>query len=278
MAEVIAAHNDDKIDLLTSIPFLGVHAAAVVGVFLVDFHPVLLLWLLGGYCIRMWSVTAGYHRYFSHRSYKTSRAFQFILGLMGTLALQKGPMWWAAHHRFHHRHADEEVDIHSPNLRGLYWSHMGWILCDKYKDLRHELIPDLTRYPELRWLDRFHVVPPLLVWAALWIFFGPAVFVWAGLVATVLNWHGLFTANSLCHMYGSRRYDTPDTSRNNPFFAMLLLGEGWHNNHHRYPGAARQGFFWWEIDPTYYLLKMLAAMGLIWDLQEVPKRVLAEGA
>jgi stearoyl-CoA desaturase (delta-9 desaturase) len=273
-----AAVAPDRINLLTSVPFFGIHLAALAGALLVDFRPSLLVWMFLSYVIRMWAITAGYHRYFSHRSYDTSRVFQFLLGLLGTLALQKGPLWWAAHHRWHHQHGDEDVDIHSPMIRGLFWAHMGWILCDKYKDTEWSRIDDLAHYPELRLLNRFSTVPPIIAGAAVWIFAGPAMFVWAGLVATVLEWHTLFIANSLCHMFGWKRYPTSDNGRNNPFFALLLLGEGWHNNHHYYPGAARQGFFWWELDPTYYSIRFFQFLGLVRNVREVPPRVLVAGS
>jgi len=273
-----AADAGDKIDFLGSLPFLAIHVAALVGVFLVEIRLSLIGWAVVSYGLRMWAITTGYHRYFSHRSYKTSRAFQLILALCGTLALQKGPLWWAAHHRAHHQHADDEEDIHSPTLRGIFWSHVGWILCDKYKSTDLARVQDLAKFPELLWLERFCVVPPVLAGAALWIFGGPAVFVWAGLVATVAQWHGLFTANSLSHVYGWRRFETSDTSRNNPLLALITFGEGWHNNHHRYPGSARQGFYWWEIDLSYYSIKALEAVGLVWEVHSVPQRVLAQAS
>lgn len=266
---------DDRINVIVSLPFFGIHAAAVVGVFLVPFHPSLIAWAILGYCVRMWAVTAGYHRYFSHRSYETSRAFQFLLAILGTMAFQKGPLWWAAHHRWHHQHADTEVDIHSPTLKGLFWAHMGWILCDKYKKVDLGRVPDLTCYPELRWINKYALVPPFIVLAAIYFLAGPAIFVWGGLVATLLSWHGLFIANSLCHLYGTKRFPTEDNGRNNAFFGVLLLGEGWHNNHHYYPGAARQGFVWWEFDPTYYAIKVLQFLGIVWNVREVPPRVMA---
>jgi stearoyl-CoA desaturase (Delta-9 desaturase) len=268
--------SEDKINFISSLPFFAIHLAALVSVFLVEFRPTLIFWAAFSYCLRMWAVTAGYHRYFSHRSYKTSRAFQFVLGLLGTLALQKGPLWWAAYHRAHHQHADSEEDIHSPSLRGIFWAHVGWILSNKYKAADMTRVKDLAKFPELRWLDRFCLVPPVIAGIALWTFGGPALFVWAGLLATVAQWHGLFTANSLSHVYGWRRFETPDTSRNNPWLALITLGEGWHNNHHHYPGSARQGFYWWEIDVSYYVLKILEALGLVWDVRGVPERVLAQ--
>jgi stearoyl-CoA desaturase (delta-9 desaturase) len=269
-----AARAPDRIDLLKSIPFFAVHAGAFVGVFLVDFRLALVGWAAFSYLIRTWSITAGYHRYFSHRSFETSRVFQFILALMGTLAVQKGPLWWAAHHRAHHQNADQENDIHSPGWHGLLWAHMGWILSDKYNATDLERIPDLAKYPELLLLNRFASVPPVIAGALLWFYGGTAMFVWAGLLATVVEWHCLFTANSLSHVFGWRRYDTPDNGRNNPIFALIMLGEGWHNNHHYYPGSARQGFYWWEIDIAYYGIKLLEAVGLVWDVHGVPERVL----
>ncbi len=267
--------EDDKINFLTSLPFFGIHVAALVGVFVVDFYPALIGWAVLGYVVRIWAITAGYHRYFSHRSYETSRTFQFILAFLGTLAFQKGPLWWAAHHRWHHQHADTEVDIHSPALKGLLWAHMGWILCDKYKDVDLERVSDLARFPELRWIDRHASIPPVLALGALYFLAGPSIFIWAGLLGTVAGWHGLFIANSLCHLYGRKRFPTDDDGRNNALFGVLLLGEGWHNNHHYYPGAARQGFVWWEVDPTYYTIKLLQFLGIVWNVREVPERVMA---
>jgi stearoyl-CoA desaturase (delta-9 desaturase) len=154
---------------------------------------------------------------------------------------------------------------------------MGWILCPKFESTDAERVRDLMVFPELRWIDRFYLVPPLLFNAALWWLFGPAVFVWAGLVGTVMSWHLLFTANSVCHLYGWRRFDTGEGSRNNPILGVLLLGEGWHNNHHRLASAARQGFYWWEIDLSYYLLRLLQALRIVWEVREVPAHVLDEG-
>lgn len=267
--------EDDRINFASSFPFLAIHVVALVGVFVVPFHWSLILWAIGGYCIRMWSVGAGYHRYFSHRSYETSRAFQFFLALLGTMAFQKGPLWWAAHHRHHHQHADTEVDVHSPTLKGLFWAHMGWILCDKYKAADMDRVADFTIYPELRWINKYALVPPIIVLAAIFFLAGPAIFIWGGLIATLLSWHCVFIANSLCHLYGRKRFPTEDNGRNNTFFGILLLGEGWHNNHHYYPGAARQGFVWWEFDPTYYGIKLLQFVGLVWNVREVPDRVMA---
>ncbi len=276
-AAAVADHDPERIDPISAIPFAGFHLAAIIGMFLVGARAEWLAWCAVSYVIRIWSVTAGYHRYFSHRSFKTSRAFQFFLGFMSTLAMERGPLWWAAHHRHHHRHADREPDIHSPKISSFFHAHMGWIFREKNKRTKIEQVRDLAVYPELRLLDRFYLVPPVIAGTLLWSYAGPELFLWAGLVPTVLQWHAVFTSNSICHIWGRRRFNTRDTSRNNAFCAFVLLGEGWHNNHHFYPSAARQGFFWWEFDPVYYSLKLLEKLGIVWEVRGVPKRVLETG-
>jgi stearoyl-CoA desaturase (delta-9 desaturase) len=230
------------------------------------------------YYLRMFGITAGYHRYFSHRAYKTGRVFQFILAFLGTTAMQKGVLWWAAHHRKHHKYSDLPEDIHSPVQNSLFWSHIGWILSRKYDATDWARIQDFAKYPELRWLNKYYVIPPILGGALLYVYNGWAGFVWGGLVSSVLLWHGTFTINSLSHLWGSRRYKTTDDSRNNPVLAMITMGEGWHNNHHHYQSTANQGFFWWEIDLSYYILRALSVVGLVWDLRTPPKHILENRA
>ncbi len=251
------------------IPFILVHLLALSAIFI---RPTVGLVgaCLGLYCFRMWAVTGGYHRYFSHRSFKTSRAFQFVLAFLAQTSAQKGALWWAAHHRNHHRYSDQEGDTHSPVRDGFWWSHVGWILDRKNDATPLENIKDLARFPELMWLNKYHLVPSVSLGVALFFIGGWPLLVWGMFVSTVLLWHGTFIINSLCHVFGSRRYNTGDTSRNNLLFALITLGEGWHNNHHHYQSSTRQGFFWWEIDITYYALKVLSWLGLIWDLREPP--------
>ncbi|MCC6525762.1 MAG: acyl-CoA desaturase [Polyangiaceae bacterium] len=225
------------------------------------------------YFVRMFFITAGYHRYFAHRSFRAGRVVQFLLAFGGGTAAQKGALWWAGHHRHHHRHSDDELDIHSPR-RGFWWSHVGWIVCAKYDATPTAAIEDMARYPELRWLDRYHLVPPVLLGAACLLCFG-----WSGLfggffLSTVILYHGTFVINSLSHVFGRRRYATTDTSRNSLLLALVTLGEGWHNNHHYYQRSTSQGFFWWEIDITFYVLKVLSWVGLVRGLHTPPKRVL----
>jgi stearoyl-CoA desaturase (Delta-9 desaturase) len=265
--------NGARISIVGVTPFALMHLL-VLGVFLVPFK-----WSYAITCValvfgRMFWVTAGYHRYFSHRSFKTSRVFQFVIAFMAMTSAQKGVLWWAAHHRHHHRFSDQEEDLHSPTLFGFFWSHIGWIVSDRYNDTRTHYIADFAKFPELRWLNKFHWVPPATLGVSLYLIGGLPLFLWGFVLSTVLLWHDTFTINSLSHLFGTVRYKTTDTSKNNWFLALLTLGEGWHNNHHHYMASARQGFFWWEIDITYYTLKLLAALGLVWELRQVPVHLL----
>ncbi len=265
--------DPDRIRWLRSSPFLGVHAVALATPFLVPFGWRWGLLALGSYALRMFAVTAGYHRYFSHRSYRTGRAFQLALALLGATATQKGPLWWAAHHRDHHRHSDAPEDVHSPLQRGFWWSHVGWFLSPRNDRTKLDRVRDLARFPELRWLDRWHVLPAVAYAFALLALGGLPALLWGYFVSTVLLWHGTYVINSLAHVVGSRRYPTADGSRNSFPLALLTFGEGWHNNHHHYPAAANQGWFWWEIDLSYYALRGLALVGLVRDLRTPPRRV-----
>lgn len=273
---------DERIDWLRVLPFLGLHLACL-GVFWVGVSATALGVAVALYALRMFAITAFYHRYFSHRAYKTSRPMQFLFALLGASAAQRGPLWWASHHRHHHLHADDVHDAHSPRQRGFLWAHLAWFLTRANFRPRTELVADLMHYPELRFLDRFDSLVPLLLAGLLFGLGemlalrapqlgtdGLQLVVWGFAVSTVVLYHATFTVNSLAHRFGSRRYATRDDSRNNLWLALLTFGEGWHNNHHHYPGSVRQGFYWWEIDLTYYGLRLLAAMGLIWHLKPVP--------
>jgi stearoyl-CoA desaturase (delta-9 desaturase) len=258
-----------------TLPFWGVHVLALVGVALTGLSWPGLVWCAALYVPRMFFVTGAYHRYFAHRSYKTSRWFQLLLALAATSTGQKGVLWWAAHHRVHHKLSDQPGDLHSVRQSGFWWAHMGWILARDLEGTDHARIKDFAKYPELRWLDRYWMFPPVAMGVLAYAIGGFFGLVWAFAVPQVLCWHGTFTINSLSHLWGSRRFATEDDSRNNFVLAVVTLGEGWHNNHHHYQVAARQGFYWWEIDCTYYVLRVLAAVGLIWDLHGVPDHVLA---
>ena len=277
--------TDERMDWKESVPLALMHVACLA-VFWTGAGPAALGACAVMYVVRVFGLTGGYHRYFSHHAFKTGRVVQFLLAWMGASAAQRGPLWWASHHRHHHRFADQEDDIHSPSRRGFFWAHLGWLLCPKYAAPRLDLVQDFAKYPELRFLDRHAFLAPAVL-AALLFGAGEALKPWGGangprflawgfFVSTVLVYHVTFCINSVMHMAGTRRYDTSDTSRNNAVLAVLSMGEGWHNNHHRYAVAARQGFFWWEVDLTYYVLRLLAAVGLVWDVREPPSRLLRE--
>lgn len=258
--------------------FVLVHILALKGV--VEIGPnvpgrVLLLGLVT-YLVRMLGITIGYHRYFSHRSFKTSRVFQFALAWIGASSCQKGVLWWASWHRHHHQHADSEEDAHSPVQSGFWWSHLGWfLLSDDHSAVLVTLVPDLLQYPELVWLEKWHLLPGALL--AVVCYFGLGgytAFVYGFLVSTVMLWHATFTINSLSHIYGSRRFVCEFrgdcNARNNIWLALITLGEGWHNNHHSFMGSARQGFYWYEFDPSYWFIRFLALMGIVRKIREPP--------
>jgi len=264
--------------------FLGLMHMACLGVFFVGWSWPALGVMLALYVLRMFGITAGYHRYFSHRAYKTSRFFQFGLALLGCSAAQQGPLWWAAYHRHHHKYSDQPEDIHSPRQNGFWHAHIAWITRDEYTETPLQQIPDFARYPELVWLNRYHMLVPGLLGLGCfvlgsslqsWGTNGLQMLIWGFFVSTVLLYHGTFTINSLSHRFGSQRYATGDDSRNHFWLALLTLGEGWHNNHHYYATSARQGFYWWELDLAYYALWSLSKLGLVWDLKQVPAHLKA---
>lgn len=261
LQERYARSPDERLALARSIPFFLMHVAPLflvfTGVRLVDLAVMLAL-----YVVRMFFITAGYHRYFAHRSYKLGRIMQFLMAFGGSTAAQKGVLWWAGHHRHHHKFSDTDEDVHSPK-RGFWWSHAGWILCLKYDETPWARIRDFAKYPELVWLNRFHLVPAALLAVACFAVGGLSMLLCGFFLSTVLLYHGTFTINSLAHVIGKPRYVTSDTSRNSFLLAFITLGEGWHNNHHYYQSSANQGFFWWELDVSFYVLRLLGVLGLV---------------
>jgi len=264
--------DDERINFSGSTPFFLFHLIPLAifwtGITWFD------AWLcLGLYYIRMFFITAGYHRYFAHRAYKLGRVMQFLMAVGGATAAQKGPLWWAAHHRHHHRYSDTVQDVHSP-LRGFWWSHVGWILGKRYNPTDFEAIKDYAKYPELLWINKYWYLPTILLAVACWGMGGWSSLVVGFFLSTVLLFHGTFLVNSVAHIFGRRRYATDDTSRNSFLVALLTCGEGWHNNHHYYQSTANQGFFWWEIDLSYYVLTLMSWLGLASDLRRPPKHIL----
>jgi len=277
----------DRIDWLRAVPFVALHVGCL-GVLWTGVSPVAIAVATAWYVVRMFALTAFYHRCFSHRTFKASRTVQFVFAALGASCVQRGPLWWAAHHRNHHREADTALDPHSPRVHGFLWSHMGWFLTPRAFGTDLARVPDLARYPELRWLDRYDIAVPVLLAIAMYALGtllrhvapglhtdGAQMLVWGFFISTVILFHATVTINSLAHRWGTRRFPTRDDSRNNLWLALLTFGEGWHNNHHRFPGTARQGVLWWEIDLTWYGLRLMAALGLVRQLKPLPARVLA---
>jgi stearoyl-CoA desaturase (delta-9 desaturase) len=286
----MASAPEKKVDVWRVVPFVFLHAACL-GVFLVGWSPVAVGTAIGLYLLRMFGITAFYHRYFSHNAFKASRAWTFAFAVLGSASVQRGPLWWSGHHRHHHLYSDTEQDIHSPLRHGFWWSHIGWITSTRNFPTRLDLIGDFARFPELRFLDRFDTLVPVLLAGGLYAVgallerfspglgtSGPQMLVWGFFLSTTVLFHATSTINSLDHLFGSKRYDTGDGSRNNAWLALLTLGEGWHNNHHHFAVSARQGFFWWEVDLTYYGLVVLSWLGIVQDLQPVPEAVRRQGA
>ncbi len=280
----------DRVDWVRCIPFIILHAGCLM-VLWAGWSPFAVGAAVALYFLRMFAVTGIYHRYFSHKTYRTSRVGQFLLALWGATAVQRGALWWAYHHRHHHQHSDDPEDAHSPHVHGFWWSHIGWITSRRNFPTDYSKIRDLAAYPELVWLNRFDTVVPILfatgLWGLGWLLelYAPGLHTtrwqmlgWGFFVSTTALFHGTSCINSLAHLMGRRRFQTADDSRNSWILTFITLGEGWHNNHHRYMSATRQGFYWWEIDPTYYGLKLLAATGFIRDLKPVPASIMEEAA
>ena len=270
---IAAADEHDDIMYPSVVPFLTVHLGCVAAIWTgMTWQAIAICASL--YALRMFAIGAGYHRYFSHRAYATSRAFQFVLAFLAQSTAQKSVLWWAAKHRHHHLHSDTEHDVHSPRHKGFVYSHVGWIFARKHDATDLVKVGDLASYPELMWLHRLEILPAAVVAVLCFLLAG-----WSGLVvgflwSTVLLYHATFCINSLAHVHGRKRYVTGDDSRNNWLLAFFTMGEGWHNNHHAYQSSVRQGFRWWEIDVTYYLLKGLSFLGIVWDLKAPPEQVL----
>jgi stearoyl-CoA desaturase (delta-9 desaturase) len=275
-----------KVDWIRIVPLIVMHLMCLAVIW-VGWSWVAVSVALILYLVRMFAITGFYHRYFSHKAFKTNRFWQFIFAVVGNSSVQRGPLWWAAHHRHHHRFTDQEQDVHSPIRHGFWWSHIGWLTSRANFPTQYKYVKEWARFPELRWLNRFDTAVPILLALSLFILgelleaFAPQLetngfqmLVWGFFISSVVLLHGTVTINSFDHMYGSRRYDTSDTSRNNALLAIITLGEGWHNNHHHYAVSARQGFYWWEIDITYCLLVFMSWLGIVRDLRPVPDHIL----
>jgi len=257
--------------------FWAVQASALLAFGVPFAWPMLGLWAASHF-LRAIGLTLSFHRYFAHRAFQMNRGARFLWALIGTAAMQKGPLWWAGNHVNHHKYADRDGDPHSPTVSGIFHAHIGWFLNDTHDTLEvtNPVVRDFSSAPEIAWLDRYYAVPPLALALALYLAGGLQWLVWGFCVPTVTLAHSTFAINTVNHMFGSRRFETIDDSRNNWLTAIFAAGEGWHNNHHRYQRAARNGFYWWEFDPTWYVIRLMSLLGLVWDIQSVPARIYTE--
>lgn len=266
--------QSDDIAYPSSIAFVLIHVGCFAALWTgVTWRAVLLAIAL--YFVRIFAIGAGYHRYFAHRAFRTTRLFQFCLAFMAQSSAQRGILWWAAKHRLHHKYSDTAADVHSPVQRGFLYAHVGWIFVPRNDATDYGVVRDLARYKELLWLDRQPYLPAALLALATWLIAGLPGLAIGFCCSTVAVWHATFSINSLAHVVGRQRYVTGDQSRNNWLLALLTMGEGWHNNHHAYQASVRQGFRWWEYDPTYYALRAFSWFGLVWDLHVPPKAVIS---
>jgi len=288
-AEVVRS-QPERFDVSRSIPFIILHVGCL-GVIWTGWSWAAVITAAVLYGVRMFAITGFYHRYFCHRAYLTSRVSQFFFALLGLTAVQRGPLWWASVHRHHHAHSDEESDAHSPVAKGFLWSHVGWLTSSKNFPTDYRLVRDLTKFPELIFLNRFDIIGPILLAVFLAVLggllqtFAPSLgtnawqmIVWGFFISTTLLFHGTCSVNSFAHTLGSKRFEDGDESRNSLILALITLGEGWHNNHHHYQSSARQGFYWWEIDLSYYVIRALGALGIVWGIRTVPARVYEKAA
>jgi len=274
--------DGDTIDWFRVIPFILIHIGALAALW-AHFEWYLVWVALFLFVIRMFAITGFYHRYFAHKTFKTSRLMQFIFAFIGSTAAQRGPIWWASHHRRHHLNSDRHNDHHSPHTHHFLWSHMGWFLAKKNFLTDRKVVRDLIKFKELVLIDRFDWVPPVLLLLSLFVIgeylsltsgiSGLNMVIWGFCVSTILVYHCTFAVNSIAHLWGTQRYDTKEESKNNFFVALFTFGEGWHNNHHHFPGSIRQGFYWWEVDLTYYALRFLSFFGIVYNLRTVSKAI-----
>jgi len=273
--------RSESLNWLRIMPFLILHMSCIALIW-VGWSPIAVLVAILFYMIRMVGITAFYHRYFAHKAFKAGRITQFVFALIGAAATQRGPLWWASHHRHHHHYSDTEKDVHSPK-KGFLWSHMGWFLSDKHFKTRLDLIPDFARFKELVFLDRFDILVPLACLGLMYVLgallnaaypsletSGLQMMVWGYVISTVFLLHATLSINSVAHKLGRQRFKTTDDSRNSFLLAIITSGEGWHNNHHKFPHSARQGIRWWEIDFSYYLIKLMEKIGLVWGVKPGP--------
>jgi len=232
-------------------------------------------WLLFAviYPIQSIGVGVSLHRYFAHRSFKTSRWFQFMMALMAASVFGDA-VRFTGKHRLHHRYSDTTNDTHTP-LKGFWSCWYGSLLDNGYTDAELcDAARDLKKYPELMWLHRYWMVPGLVLCGIAFLIGGLSSVAIGVLLGSTLLLNQAAAVNYFCHKYGRRRFDTRDRSTNNALIAALSFGEGWHNNHHYYPATARAGFHWWEVDMYYWVIWLFEKLGLVWDVRQPTQEML----
>ena len=256
--------NRQKLNWITTIVLILLHIGAVAALFVFSWRvfaaAVFLYWMTVALGISM-----GYHRLHTHRSYQIPRFLEYFFAVCGALTLEGGPIFWVATHRLHHQKSDQPGDPHSPR-DGAWWSHVGWILLGETNHNNTRVLskyaPDLAKYKFYVWLNNYHWVPLTVLGVLLYAIGGLPLFLWGGCLRVVVGLHSTWLVNSATHMWGRRRFETRDDSRNSWWVALLTFGEGWHNNHHAHPTSARHGLAWYELDHSWILISVLKFFGI----------------
>ena len=263
-ADLITLSNRKKMNWVTSIALILLHIGAITALFMFTWRAlavtIFLYWMT--ICL---GISMGYHRLHTHRSYQVPRVLEYFFAVCGALTLEGGPIFWVATHRIHHQKSDQPGDPHSPR-EGAWWSHVGWILFGETNHNNTRVMgkyaPDLMKHPFYVWLNNYHWVPLAVLGAVLLAVGGLPVFLWGICVRVVFGLHSTWLVNSATHLWGSRRFNTRDDSRNSWWVALLTFGEGWHNNHHAHPTSARHGLAWYEFDISWIQIRILKFLGI----------------
>ncbi|MCA1592933.1 MAG: fatty acid desaturase [Acidobacteria bacterium] len=253
----------------TCITMVVFHAASIAALFMFTWKGLaaaaLLWWISGSLGIGM-----GFHRLLTHRGFKTPKWVEYFLTICGMLTLESGAINWVATHRIHHSHTDAPGDPHTPR-DGAWWAHIGWILTGTAQQHDEAILrrytPDLMKDKVHVWLNKWFYLPLVVVGVLLFALGGWSLLMWGIFMRVTVGWHATWLVNSATHMWGTRRFETNEDSTNNPVVALLTFGEGWHNNHHAYPRAARHGFAWYELDVNWMGIRALQLLGLAHDIK-----------
>ena len=266
----------NKVNWPTMIAMMVFHVLAVVALFYTTWQAVVVAAVLHWVCVG-WGIGMGYHRLHTHRSYKVPIAVEYFFALCGTMALEGGPIFWTVVHRVHHQKSDQKGDPHTPR-DGRWWAHMLWTVFGNQLHANTKVMgkyaPDLTSDPFYRWLNSWHWVPLAFLGLVLFVVGGLSWLLWGVFLRVVVGLHATWLVNSATHLWGSRKFETRDDSKNSWWVALITFGEGWHNNHHAYPTSARHGMRWYEIDVTWLQIRLLKKLGVASNVRVPPSQVL----